>query len=146
MNAKQQRFADEYLVDMNGTQAAIRAGYSKKSAHVTGCRLLRDAKVGKSVEAKEAKIIERAELTAEEIINGIRATVRRCETEGDEFQPFAVLKGYELLGKRLKMWIDKVEVSNDLRNMSDGELLQTLERMGHTVTVIDEPTRSDTAN
>ena len=37
---KQQRFVDEYLVDLNGTQAAIRAGYSAKTATPTAARLL----------------------------------------------------------------------------------------------------------
>jgi hypothetical protein len=49
-------------------------------------------------------------LTASEIIIGIRRTVRRCEAQGTGFQPFAVLKGYELLGKHLKMWTNDKEI------------------------------------
>jgi len=44
LTARQERFVDEYLVDLNATQAAIRAGYSAKSAHVEGSRLLTNAK------------------------------------------------------------------------------------------------------
>jgi phage terminase small subunit len=40
LTARQERFVDEYLVDLNAKQAAIRAGYSPKSAHVEGSRLL----------------------------------------------------------------------------------------------------------
>ena len=45
MNPKQLRFVDEYMKDRNGTQAAIRAGYSLKSAKVTACRVLTNANV-----------------------------------------------------------------------------------------------------
>src|SRR4051794_28830268 len=45
LTARQTRFVQEYLVDLNGTQAAIRAGYSRGSAAVEASRLLRNAKV-----------------------------------------------------------------------------------------------------
>lgn len=51
LNPKQHRFAQEYLVDGNATQAAIRAGYSKASAHVQGCELLKNPKVAAAVKA-----------------------------------------------------------------------------------------------
>ena len=42
LTAKQQRFCDEYLIDMNGTQAAIRAGYSKKTAYAIAIAFVQD--------------------------------------------------------------------------------------------------------
>ena len=45
LTEKQQRFVEEYLVDLNATQAAIRAGYSVKTADVQGSRMLRNVKV-----------------------------------------------------------------------------------------------------
>jgi len=42
ISAKRLRFADEYVIDGNATAAAIRAGYSARSAHVTACRMLKD--------------------------------------------------------------------------------------------------------
>ncbi len=65
---KQKRFVDEYLVDLNGTQAAIRAGYSKRTAHVQASRLLKDAKVARAVEMGRAKLSLKAGVTAEEVI------------------------------------------------------------------------------
>ena len=50
LNAKQQRFVEEYILDLNATQAAIRAGYSPKTAEVTGCKLLRNAKVAAAIQ------------------------------------------------------------------------------------------------
>ena len=68
-------FILEYLKDRNGTQAAIRAGYAPKSAHVTASRLLRDAKVQHAicaadaqVDADIAKAIERLTISKERAV------------------------------------------------------------------------------
>ena len=50
MNAKQKRFADEYLVDCNATQAAIRAGYSEKSAGRNADRMMKNDEIKKYIE------------------------------------------------------------------------------------------------
>ena len=55
LSPKQQRFADEYLIDLNATQAAIRAGYSPKSAEQQGSRLLRNAKVRAYIDERMAE-------------------------------------------------------------------------------------------
>lgn len=47
---KQQRFVDEYLIDLNATQAAIRAGYSEKTADSIGLQLLRKTQVAEAIE------------------------------------------------------------------------------------------------
>lgn len=49
LTEKQQRFVEEYLVDLNATQAAIRAGYSVKTADVQGSRMLRNVKVQSAI-------------------------------------------------------------------------------------------------
>lgn len=110
---KRKRFVEEYVIDCNATQAALRAGYSAKTSYAQGSRLLKDAEVSAAIKAKLGEKAERAELTADEVINGIRETIRRCEGEGPAFQPFAVLKGYELLGKHKKLFTDKFEVTGD---------------------------------
>ncbi len=53
LTARQERFVDEYLADLNATQAAIRAGYSARSAHVEGSRLLTNAKVAAAISADD---------------------------------------------------------------------------------------------
>lgn len=59
LTGKQQRFVEEYLVDLNATQAAIRAGYSEKTAYSQGQRLLKNVEVGKMIgEAKEERAAE----------------------------------------------------------------------------------------
>ena len=68
MTPKQERFVQEYLVDLNATQAAIRAGYSPNGAEVTGCKLLRVAKVREAVDAARDKLAAKAGVTAERIV------------------------------------------------------------------------------
>jgi len=68
LTEKQKRFAAEYLIDLNAKAAAIRAGYSAKSAHVQGCDLLRNPLVAELIEASQAKIAKKLEVTAERVI------------------------------------------------------------------------------
>lgn len=56
MNARQKRFCDEYLIDCNATQAAIRAGYSAKTAKITGAKLLTNANLKAYIEEQLEKI------------------------------------------------------------------------------------------
>lgn len=68
LNDKQEKFVEEYLVDLNATQAAIRAGYSARTAEVTGCRLLRNDKVAKAVSERRAALSQAVEVTQERIV------------------------------------------------------------------------------
>lgn len=69
---KQQRFVAEYLVDLNATQAAMRAGYSKKTANEQGARLLANASVAACVAEKTQQQLEKTELTAQMVKNRLR--------------------------------------------------------------------------
>src|SRR5689334_22685275 len=65
---KRALFVREYLIDRNGTRAAIAAGYAPKSASVTSCRLLRNAKVQAEVAELTEDRLERLELTADTVL------------------------------------------------------------------------------
>lgn len=65
MTPKAERFVEEYLVDQNATQAAIRAGYAASSAENTGYKLLKRPDVADAIAAKRAKVSERTGLTVE---------------------------------------------------------------------------------
>lgn len=67
MNRKQQRFVEEYLIDYNATQAAVRAGYSVKTANEQGARLLAKASIKALVEEGMKKIGSKLEITRERI-------------------------------------------------------------------------------
>ena len=65
---KQQRFCDEYLIDLNGTQAAIRAGYSEKTASAQAARLLANVKVQSQIQKRKQERIERTEITQDMVL------------------------------------------------------------------------------
>ncbi len=72
MTPKQERFVAEYLKDLNATQAAIRAGYSKKTAEVQGWRLLRNAEISALVFQSKTRQLESADLTATRVLEELR--------------------------------------------------------------------------
>lgn len=109
LNSKQAMFVREYLVDLNATQAAVRAGYSAKTAAMQGSRLLTNDEVSRAILEAQGERAEKVGVTAEEVLLGIRALVRRCELPGVEFNASAGLKGYELMGKHIAMWTDRQE-------------------------------------
>lgn len=69
LTAKQRRFVDEYLVDLNATQAAIRAGYSKRTATAIGYENLRKPHLAAAIQAGVGKLMRTAEITAQEVIS-----------------------------------------------------------------------------
>lgn len=68
LTEKQKRFVAEYLVDLNATQAAIRAGYSEKTAGEQGSRLLANVKVQDAIQGEMARQQERTQITADAVL------------------------------------------------------------------------------
>ena len=67
--AKLEHFAREYMIDLNGTRAAIAAGYAAKSAHVTASQLLKKPKVQAEIAKFQAKISKKLDITAERVLS-----------------------------------------------------------------------------
>ena len=128
LTRKQQRFADEYLVDANATQAAIRAGYSEKTAYSQGQRLLKNVEVKKYIEEQFERIHNEKIADAQEVMMYLTSVLR-----GESLSEIVVvegtgdgcsyarrmmklpdererLKAAELIGKRYGMFTDKVNV------------------------------------
>lgn len=68
LSPKQLRFCEEYLVDLNATQAAIRAGYSKKTACEQGSRLLAKVKVQAAIRERKKELQEKTDITQERVL------------------------------------------------------------------------------
>lgn len=68
LTPKQMRFVDEWLIDFNGKQAAIRAGYSAKTAEATAARLLRNVKVQAEISRRQKDLQRRTEVTQERVV------------------------------------------------------------------------------
>jgi phage terminase small subunit len=68
LTARQQRFVEEYLIDLNATQAAIRAGYSEKTAQVQSSRLLSNVMVAAAIAEAQSARSERTEITQDMVV------------------------------------------------------------------------------
>jgi len=122
LNARQQRFVEEYLIDLNATQAAIRAGYSAKTAEQQGPRLLGNVGVGVAIQAAKARRTERVEVTQDWVLARLVENVERSMTaapvrdrEGNETGEYVYAgsvanKALELLGKHVGMFAENVNL------------------------------------
>ena len=91
LTAKQQRFAEEYLVDLNATDAARRAGYSEKTARSQGQRLLTNVDIARAIQSAQAERSKATGLTAERVVQELGrlalADVRKLFNEAGELRP-----------------------------------------------------------
>lgn len=106
LTPKQERFVEEYLVDLNATRAAERAGYSARTANEQGARLLVNVSVQKAIQAAKLTRAQKVAVSAEDVLRGVIEVTMLARKEGDLK---TALKGYELQGKHIGMWRDKVE-------------------------------------
>ena len=107
MTEKQKLFILEYQKDGNATQAAIRAGYSDKTAYSIGQRLLKKPVIQKAL---EADITARAE-RLDDVIRDLITIKDRCMT-GKPFDARGAIKALELIGKNLGMFANKLQVED----------------------------------
>lgn len=78
LTPKQARFIKEYMIDLNGAQAAIRAGYSKNGARVTASKLLSKANIARALEAEFAEVKKRIDVDVDYVLHGLIELVERC--------------------------------------------------------------------
>lgn len=126
LTLKQQRFADEYIISGNATQAAMLAGYSKKTARSIGQENLTKPDIKKYIDERLEELESSKIAKQEEILKYLTSLMRGEETEqtlrglGEGEQMIDVIevsakyriKAAELLGKRYGIWTDKIEQTN----------------------------------
>lgn len=147
---RQTRFVEEYLIDLNATQAAIRAGYSAKTAEVQGPRLLGNVRVSAAIRAAQAERSDRVEITQDWVLSRLASVVERCmqaepvydrkgdrvmvETPNGEEAPAYTFNAtgangaLGLLGKHLGMFKDKLEHSGSIDHGFTDELRAWLDQ------------------
>lgn len=127
MNEKQKRFCDEYLIDCNATQAAIRAGYSPKTAYSIGEENLKKPELKTYIEQQLERIHNEKTADTQEVLEYLTAVMRGEHTEqvlrlvGDGVQEISDInvsakdriKAAEMLAKRYGLLVDKVSVQDD---------------------------------
>lgn len=131
LTPKQERFVAEYLIDLNATQAAIRAGYSAKTAGQIGEQNLKKLEIAAAVKVAMEKRADRNGVTQDEVISGLRElrdmamgkkpmrvteivrvsgkTPKTIDLEVKVFEAAAAKGALELLGKHIGMFKDKIE-------------------------------------
>lgn len=110
LTARQRAFVLEYLKDNNLTQAAIRAGYSEKSASHQGSVLYANPKVAKAIRKLEEKHAENCGITREFVLNGLVKNYEMA-TNPETLNGAVANKALELMGKHLGLWVERTEVS-----------------------------------
>lgn len=113
LNARQQRFVEEYLIDLNATQAAISAGYKQKWAGVNADKLLKNTNIKDALIEAQTERSKRTQITVDKVLTDIELIKQDAmRFDGEKMiNHAAALKACELQGKNLKMFIDKVEHS-----------------------------------
>jgi phage terminase small subunit len=96
---KQKKFVDEYLIDLNATQAAIRAGYSKKTAGQIGTENLFKPYIKEAIQKRQEKDSIKAGITREEIIEDLRNI--KDQFKGEKKYPPHAMRAIEILNKML---------------------------------------------
>jgi phage terminase small subunit len=108
VSPKKQAFVDAYLVDRNATQAAIKAGYSKKTAKQQGSRLLTDVDVQQAVEAGTQKASAIAGVDAAWVLKEQQALYTQTKGTNEE----VARKCLRDIGEHLGMYVERVESTN----------------------------------
>ncbi len=126
MTSKQKRFCIEYLIDCNATQAAIRAGYSAKTAYSIGQRILKNVEVKKYIDEQFERLKNDNIADTQEIMEYLTSVMRGEQKEQIALMVYGKqeitekyvgakerLKAAELLGKRYGLFTDKLELEGN---------------------------------
>lgn len=143
---RQKRFVDEYLVDLDERQAAIRAGYAPSGAGFTACRLMEREDVRAAIGEAMRRRNGRTGLTADEVIGDLRelrdicmgrksvkvmtivknareGTAEPVEVEGMMFEPAAANRALEMLGRHLQIFTDRMDMTSNGQTLQSGVLV-----------------------
>lgn len=133
LTAKQARFVQEYLVDGNGTRAAVTAGYGVAGARVAACRALANDNVQKALQARQSADATRLSMKREDVLAGLLEAFALAREQGN---PAAMIAGCREIGKMLGFY-QPAQINVDLgggsqtesrlSRMTDGELLAVIE-------------------
>ena len=106
MTPKQAKFVAEYLVDGNGSRAAIAAGYGRAGARVAACRALANANVRAAIAARQGVDARRLEIERQDVIQGLLEGVAAAKSQAN---PAAMIAGWREIGKMLGFYAPEVQ-------------------------------------
>ena len=135
LTEKQKRFADEYIISGNATQAAIKAGYAKKAAYQTGAENLRKPQIKNYIDERLEELQSRRIANAQEVLEYLTGVMRGDEKEevmtedGVAYREPSVkdkLKAAELLGKRHALFTEKQEISANVTSTKLDDIISQI--------------------
>jgi phage terminase small subunit len=138
LTPKQQRFVGEYLIDLNASAAAIRAGYSAKAANQTGPRMLVNAGVAEAVKLGKAEHLARTELTADRVLAELGriafSNITNLFDEKGNFRPIhtltaeqaAAIGAFEVIKKNAEAGDGRIDVIHKIRMLDKVRALEIL--------------------
>lgn len=122
LNAKQKKFVDEYIKDLNATQAALRAGYAEKSARQQANRMLTKDHIKSAIQEQVDSMHKKSIADAEEVMEFLSKTMRGEITTEELTNTGSVvdvtpalpqrIKAAELIGKRHSLFTDNLNVNS----------------------------------
>ena len=117
LTPKQERFVQEYLVDLNATAAAKRAGYSEKNAGKIGPELLGKTRISAAIQNAMQQRGQRTEVTQDYVIEKLKAIADKeaSDKPDSDLKYSSQIKAIELLGKHLGAWEPQ-----DKQNVNEG--------------------------
>ncbi|MCX8129759.1 MAG: terminase small subunit [Clostridia bacterium] len=152
LTTKQRLFVKEYLVDLNATQAAIRAGYSENTARFIAAENLTKPNIQEAIQEAIKQREDKIDINSQWVLKRLVELSERCmqgtpvyDKEGNEtgewkFEANAANRSLELIGKHLGMFTDKVEskvtaentnVNIDYSSLPDEALAEIEQAKGH---------------
>ncbi len=128
LTPKQQRFVEEYLIDLNATQAAIRAGYSEKTAYSVGHENLKKPEIQKAIQEAQEILSNKTQLTVDMVVNGL---LKEAQDYAEGSTQSARVSAWAHLGKHLGMFKDKIEHSGkiEISDISDDALDKRIQEL-----------------
>ena len=133
MNARHARFVQEYLVDRNGAGAAIRAGYSRRTAASIAHELLRKPEVDSAVRKGEAKLAKDAKLNRAAVLKGFKDAIELARLQGDAsamiagWREIAKMCGYYAPErKQIELSAAALASQQEIEDMTDAELTELI--------------------
>lgn len=129
LTPKQRRFVDEYLIDLNATQAAIRAGYSPRTANRIGAENLSKLDIQKEIETRQKEREQRTEITQDYVLQKLKEITdqQASDAQDSDLKYSNKLKALELLGKHLGLF-EKPETAPHTVHPLISDLMEELKR------------------
>jgi phage terminase small subunit len=114
LTPKQQRFCEEYVIDLNGAQAAIRSGYSEKTAKSIASENLTKPDVKHFINELQKEKSKRLQVSADDLIKNLMTVANKDpDSETTKAKYSNRLKAVELLGRHITFFNDKLEVQTE---------------------------------